>query len=291
LKIKPSIFFVFIIGVLTTSQGCNFLNKQGVVNKELAIVKSNTLYYNEIEKLIPPDATPNDSTQLVNGIVDEWVRHQLILQLAEDNKGNNAIAIDKQVKDYTESLLIYYYENELIRYKLDSVVQLDEITNYYNSNNIKFTSTSDLIRCVMIKTRLSAQMQDTLRLWLTKWNDQSPYHLDGYCNQYAESCHLQFKSWYSPDGITIKAGNANIKPSLLTKNYFETTDTAFRYFVKVFETKPQGAIMPIDFVRDDIRSQILNKRKTEFMKKVYDKIYTDGVKDNSFEIKHYDPKK
>ncbi len=291
MNFKYTLYYTFFLLLVSCTSACNFFAASSVKDKIIAEVGDNVLYYNQIEKLLEEGATPKDSAEMVNNIANDWVRHQLVLKLADENKGANASSIDKQVKDYTESLLIYNYENELIRYKLDSVLQVEEVEKYYTDNIERFVSTNDLVRCVMIKTKLKAPLQDTLRLWLQLWDEQSPYYLDGFCNQYAESCYLQFNNWISTDKITMLASYAPLKLNMMNKGYYETKDSVYKYFVKVFDTKPQGNQLPIANVRDDIRSQILNKRKTEFIKKVYDKIYQDGVKQNLFEIKHYDPKK
>jgi hypothetical protein len=64
----------------------------------------------------------------------------------------------------------------------------------------------------------------------------------------------------------------------------ETTDQEFRYFMHVSDHLPEGEMTPIEMVSDHITNIILNKRKIEFFRDLEQRVYSDGLTRNQFEI-------
>jgi len=66
--------------------------------------------------------------------------------------------------------------------------------------------------------------------------------------------------------------------------YYETTDNDFLYYLKVDEYKILDNVSPLDFVRQDIKNIILNKRKVELARKLEEEVYENASRDKAFEI-------
>ena len=103
-------------------------NDKGTV---LARVHDAYLYEADIESLVPPNASPRDSITLVKNFTDNWVKTQLMVHQAKKNLTIQQLDFDKQLEDYKNSLIIYYYETELIRQMLDTITSDEEIEQYY----------------------------------------------------------------------------------------------------------------------------------------------------------------
>ena len=67
-------------------------------------------------------------------------------------------------------------------------------------------------------------------------------------------------------------------------NNIETSDSLFYYFVHISEYKQEGDTTPLDLIREDIKSLLLNKRKIEFYNNLEKQVYNEGVNRNQFEI-------
>ncbi len=77
--------------------------------------------------------SPEDSISIVKSYIDNWVREELILAQAEYNLPVEVeTEIDQDVSEYRASRVVYAYERELIREKLDTVISDAEIEKYYN---------------------------------------------------------------------------------------------------------------------------------------------------------------
>jgi len=66
--------------------------------------------------------------------------------------------------------------------------------------------------------------------------------------------------------------------------YYETEDDAYLYFLKVDEYRISDNVSPLEFVTDEIKNIILNKRKVELAKKLEDEVYENGLEHKDFEI-------
>jgi hypothetical protein len=64
----------------------------------------------------------------------------------------------------------------------------------------------------------------------------------------------------------------------------ETEDSTYKYLLYIKEYKIQDQLSPIEFVQDQIRNIIVNKRKVALSKELENKIYAEAVELNSFEI-------
>ena len=66
--------------------------------------------------------------------------------------------------------------------------------------------------------------------------------------------------------------------------YYETSDDAYLYFFKVVEYRISDNVSPLEFVKDDVRNIILNKRKVELAKRLEDEVYNKALDQKEFEI-------
>jgi hypothetical protein len=71
---------------------------------------------------------------------------------------------------------------------------------------------------------------------------------------------------------------------LKSNPYFETSDENFLYYLKVGQYRISDNVSPLEFVKDDIRNIILNKRKVELAKQLEDEVYSEAMDQQEFEI-------
>jgi len=255
-------------------------------DKVIATCYDKSLYSSMIAKILKPDITAADSTALVTAFIDEWIHHQLVLHVAEKNATIYQAIIDEQTKDYKESLTIYLYENELIRNKLDSNVTMEELVTYYDKYQGNYILGTEIVKAIFVKVKNDVIQQDSIRRWMNTWNTENKYNLQAYCDQYAQTCFLNSEEWMTSDQLANKVNNAKIKSQFSSGKLLNTTDSTYTYYIRIFDVKSQGMLAPIAYVKNEIREVIINKRKTEYIKTIYDKIYQDAIKNNDFTINH-----
>ncbi len=100
---------------------CNIFSGTG---KDQAIAECNGkyLYREDLEGLVPNGTNPDDSIAMTKQFIDNWIMQQVMLKQAEDNLTEQQKDFRDQIESYRNSLIIFAYESELIRQKLDTVV-------------------------------------------------------------------------------------------------------------------------------------------------------------------------
>ena len=66
--------------------------------------------------------------------------------------------------------------------------------------------------------------------------------------------------------------------------YYETSDTQFLYYLKIDAYKISDNVSPLEFVKEDIKNIILNKRKVELARKLEEEVYENAAKRKDFEV-------
>src|SRR6188768_1344994 len=150
---KGVIFFLF----LSLLASCSYFKSGNKKEDPIARANDKYLYLSDLEGVGKGAARPEDSMQAVRNYIDSWIRHNLLLRYAEDNLPETNEKLDQQLQDYRESLLIYTYEKELLNDKLDTVVNEQEIQEYYSENKDNFELKQGITRIKYIMLPMNSR--------------------------------------------------------------------------------------------------------------------------------------
>ena len=117
--------FLFLV-IATAMASCRYFGKN---KQEDAIARAfdKYLYRTDIQGVVPDGTAANDSVEIVRRYIDNWIRRQIILNQAEYNLNEEQKDFNDRLEAYRNSLIVYEYESELIRQKLDTLVSQQEI--------------------------------------------------------------------------------------------------------------------------------------------------------------------
>lgn len=251
----------------------------------LAKVYDKYLYPSDIKNLIDENTSKEDSAKIVSEFVDSWVRHNLILKIAEDNLQSSLPQIDEQAKEYRESLVIYAYEKQWLSENLDTIVQEDSLLAYYNAHPQEFLLKQDIFKLSYAVVDRSVTSYDSLRNWFTKDIEKFRNELETYCLSNCKNYLFNSADWLSEDvlfrmlPLQLFENNRLRNPGIA-----EYADETGNYIVKVNIFKPEGSAAPYEYVKNDIRQTIIGERKMAILKKNYQDMYMDGMKKEHAEI-------
>jgi len=71
---------------------------------------------------------------------------------------------------------------------------------------------------------------------------------------------------------------------LKSNPFHETNDSEFLYFLKVDAYQISDNVSPLEFVREDVKNIILNKRKVELARELEEKVYENATLQKDFEV-------
>ncbi|MFN3939248.1 MAG: hypothetical protein ACK4IY_01595 [Chitinophagales bacterium] len=253
--------------------------------KPLARVYDKYLYPADVKGLLSAGISAEDSAQLVSTYIDNWIQQNIILKIAEDNLQQELTEINRQAKEYRESLLIYAYEKYWLTQNLDTLINEDSLLSYYNLHLSDFLLQTDIYQISYAIIPLVNSKYDSLRYWFSRDIAQYRNNLESFCLTNCTGYLFEGQVWFSTDALL------RILPfALFEDNKFRTTqlieskDDEYRYIVKVHAYKTQGSQAPFEYVREDIRRIMINKRKMLLLKNNYQKIVSEAMRINNAEI-------
>lgn len=168
--------------------------------------------------------------------------------------------------------------------KMDTIVSETEIESYYSNNENHFRLNSSIIKALFIKIPLEAPNIEKVRKWYTSNSPSDLQQLESYCFQFAEKYDDFGEEWISFDKLAVELPSEIINPDEFLKRYtfYETQDSSAVYFMAIRDYRLRSTIAPFEYVKDDIKSIILNNRRFEFLKNLENDIYNEAVKSNVF---------
>ena len=279
------VYGIFLLITILASS-CAFLssNQAGDEDAAVARVGDKYLYRSDLSEIVA--AFPSgDSTKIASQYIDKWISTMLLFEKAESNLPLQEFDIDRKVRDYKESLIIYYYEQELIRQKLDTSISRNEVRDYYKEFKSNFELEENIYRTIFLKMMANSRSKDSVIGWFSSSTLEDQSKLENFSSQYAINYVLKDSFWLAEENflsnVPLKKDDLQkIRPSDKTVAFI---DSIYLYMFKIWEVHNEGTDAPLQYVEDDIRKIILNKRKIQLIEDMYQKVYSDGIKQGNFE--------
>lgn len=273
--------------------GCELFRKKeekaetGDKGKPIARVLDKFLYYEELEGFDGRNYSKEDSAAIVKRLIDTWVLKQLMAVKAESQVDETQTKIAQRLEEARNSILIYEFEKDFLRKKLDTAITEKNLRDFYESNIQNFELKQNIIKGCFIKLPKEAPESEKFRSMFQTENDPEDKELKSYCVRYASRYILEDTVWMNFDELIKNTPFRDLsdKGDFLEKNrYKELSDENFIYFLKIKDYKISKEISPYEFVKGQIRNLLINKRRMELIGELKKNIYTEALKNKEFEI-------
>ena len=274
-----------ILVLLIVITGCSAFFKKKTEHA-VARVYSDYLYESDLKSVIPRGTKAKDSIGLARSYIDSWIHERLVIHQAEQNLSSAQMDFTQQLDNYKNSLIIYAYENELIKQKLDTLVTEDDIVKYYDANQQNFLLKDNIVKLQFVKLPLKSAYIKQFKKLLGSENTTDKTRLTRDCEQYASDYFLDDQNWLPFNDLLkqIPIKTYNQEEFLKSHRDLEYQDSAYIYLVRFKDFKIKESISPLSFEKERIRNIILNKRKIDLTKKMREDIFYQAQKKNNFEI-------
>lgn len=243
------------------------------------------LYPADLQGIVPEGTSAEDSAKLCLDFIDTWIKHHLLLQVASENLSTRLPDIEKQAREYRESLLIEAYLQQWSEQNLDTAISLQEIQAFYDENAAQFRLSEDVFRIDYVIAEPEKIERDSIRFWFRNL-DRYREDLDRFCSISCIDYAVDGNQWYSLDDLRRNfPGDEEIAASALeSSDWFEVPDADRMAMIRVRERKRKGEAAPLGYTRTDIGKRILNRRHRDLIKDTYRDLFIEGSKRNIFEI-------
>jgi len=274
-----------LLAVLLLS-GCDLLPWAKSNEDVLAKVHGKYLYASEIQGLIKPGTPPQDSITIVSNYINSWVRQQLLLYQAGKNLTQSQKKFDKQLEDYRSSLIIYEYESNIIRQKLDTVVSMVEVQQYYDKNRANFELKENIVKVNYVQIENDSKELTRLKKLWQAGDELSWSELERYCIQNGLNYSLFNDSWVYFNNLLqeVPIVTYNQENFLQYNRNIEVSDSLYLYLVEFSDFKIKESVTPLSMLEDNIRKIIINRRKLELLQNLQNEIFENALMNNYFEI-------
>jgi len=274
--------------ILFLVAGCGYFQpKEEVKENPIARVNETYLYANDIEGLIPEDLSDEDSVVLADRFVDEWVKKQLMIDRAQKEVDINEAEIQSKVLDYRYALTRSAYEKAYIQNNLNKEIKEREIKEYYDQHAADFVLKQNIVRCLFAQISKEAPRISRFTKDFKAYPESDIEDIREYCTQFANKAFLDDSVWVDfTEVISATPFEDIISESkiLSSRDYLENQDSTYLYFLKILEYKMVDEVSPLEFVQEDIRNIIINKRKIALKRELEEKVYNDAEENDAFEV-------
>ncbi len=280
---SPSAIFVVLVGLLGLMQACNSDTSEPTEEDPvLAQVYNKALVLSDIDGIVGPSNSPEDSLHLIQSFVDRWVHEAILMHEAEKHVRQD-MNLDQLVRDYRSSLVLNNFENELFASELDTVITNEDVHQYFNANKEQFRLRYDIVRYSLIKIGQTSQEVD----WVQQWWQTKDLSLLVDLKDKLQPGHayvdVQPQSWRPLQDLKKRLPK-KIAKTLSAPSDEVYTNNNYLYFLKVYEIRVKGDLPPISFVRDQVEKIILHGRKMKLIEDKKAALYNQEINGTNVRI-------
>jgi hypothetical protein len=282
--------FILLIFLFT---GCDLIRMKkdqadaNSTRKPVARVENNFLYEDELTGVLSGNVSKEDSIARATAYVNSWIRKQLLIAQAMKTIDINEAEVERKVLDYRYSLIGYEYQNFYIKQNLNDSVPDEEINAYYKEHMDNFILKQNIVRGTYIRVPKGAPRTNRVKDLIFSSKEKDKEELRSYCLSFSSAYHLPDSSWIEFDKLVANSPLSEIpnKVQFLKSNpYYETSDAESLFYLRIDEYKISDNVSPLEFVKEDIKNIILNKRKVELAKKLEEEVYENASRNKEFEV-------
>tara|TARA_B100000963_G_scaffold341991_1_gene342339 strand:+ start:16497 stop:17312 length:816 start_codon:yes stop_codon:yes gene_type:complete len=264
---------------------CNYL-ANNINDKIIARIGDDLLYLSDIYSDLE-NISGSDSIIKSKKLIENWARKKLLFEKSKLNLSlNTQEELSVLVNNYKYDLFTATYKELILKNQIDTIIDFNEIKDYYNQNANNFKLNQDIFKIRYLLIPIQNTNLNVLKKKLVRFEKEDLFFLDSLSFQFTEF-NFNDSTWINKNEFlnSMKIEQEfNFKNINLVKRFFQfknSTDIFMLYIedhVKVSETPP------FDYVYRTIKNIVYNRRKIEFIKDFEKDILQDAIQENRFEV-------
>ena len=255
-------------------------------NNFVARVGDYYLTQSELKDQIPENLSKADSTKLIKNIIEKWAINKLLmknaqLNMTEDEKNS----IDNITNSYKENLIINQYKNKISYNNPDTLINDDDVKDFYKINAKNFKLYDEIIKGRYVKLNKNNFNINEIKRRFNRFNLNDKIFFD--------SISIQLLNYYLKDSIWINKNLFfNKIPDLkkdeiqrIVKNslFYIKEDSLALYLIKINKYKNANDYAPLDYIYGRIKELIANRKRIDYLNKIEKELIDDAIAKNTYE--------
>lgn len=257
-------------------------------DKVLAKYKEEELRLSDIAETLSSIKGNKDSILMVNNLVEKWLKNKILLDQATETNKIDLNSIDIKVNEYKNALMIYEFQKKLISETLDTSISEKEYSEFYNSHQQDFELRQNIVKGILIKAKENEYGLQKLSKEIKKSTncDQSAILAKEFCIKFAKEFTIETQNWITFDALAKGSPFLKIQNKtdwLIHNNLSLISEQGYSYLIHICECKLENRISPIDYVKEQIKSIILNARKEKILADFEQDIYKKALSEKQIQ--------
>ncbi len=244
-----------------------------------------TLHRSDVAGMVPKGLGKKDSLMSVDMLVRKWVNEQLLYEIAKKNISDKD-KIDEMVENYRKTLIIYSYQEDLLKENLPQRIGDGELRKYYEANKEKLILSSNLVKGIYLKVPLRAPQKDELLKWYKSTSDDAKEHIEKYSLRNTVAYEYFYDSWkdFAEIAGALPQGIGDQRQFLQTHKTYEVRDSSYIYLLNIQEYKLAGSVPPFEYAKSQVTDLMMNQRKEAFLRKFENDIYKKALGEKNIQF-------
>lgn len=271
-------FYIGLI-LITLFVSCD---TEKVVEEKLKVARVGSvhLYQEDLIKDIQSGLRNEDSLLFIDQLVSNWIEEQIVLQKAEEVLPQGAKDVNNRLEKYRKSLIIYAYEQQFIKERLDTAVSSIEVEEYYAAHKDDFMLKDYIVKALYLKISKGTPDVEKAQLHFKLEQETDVNEMRYYADLYAVQFHYDPEQWLFFEDVlkVIPLEGINTESFLRKKKKTMFEDENFIYFINITDFTLKDAISPLSFEKEKIKTILLNLRTIDLRNKLREDLYNDAIK-------------
>ena len=260
-------------------------NRTSVDNKNktpVAKAGDTYLYKNTLNNVINDNIPKADSTTMADNFIKTWVKQQLLFETAKNNLTDKEQDLKDKIADYRKKLLIHKYKEKFLSKNFDTTLKKKKLHEFYKKNTTEFKLQTPALKGLMIKLPKSAPDLAQIKRRYRSSRPEDSIFIENYCYEHVENYQDYTCGWFKIQKlrhllpVKIKDENNFLK----TRNYIQTSDSLYQYFVRIDDYKLKSEVAPFQMVKSNVKEILLNKEKLNLLNNLENKLYNKALESN-----------
>jgi hypothetical protein len=269
-------FVVFVLVACQESQTVQDDIDPPVEKKDplLASVYSTELHLSDMPIVSAASSDAQDSIEMIRKAVDRWIKDQLFLKEAEKNIPED-LDIERLVEEYRSSLIRHYFEEKLIKTKLDTVITEFDLKAHYEENKALYNLENSILRCLYLKVKKPAPSSKKLKKWLEDPDEGDLAALRKYCMNNAEFCLINPDKWYKWEDIEPSFPEQFKASDLKSGQKTSFADFTYEYHIQILEYVSKKNDAPFSYIEERANKLIIRERKNRLINELKAQLFEE----------------
>lgn len=280
---------IYIIALFLVAYSCkkNSTTDADEKLKPIVTVKGETLYKGDLDQFIPIGVSGNDSTSMAQAYINKWISDILMYDKAKQNIVNEN-EINDLVADYRKSLIMNFYQEQLLKNYLSKSLSEKDLRAYYEANKDKLILKENIIKGLYLKIPKESTQLSNFQKWYKLQTDAAIENIEKNALQNTVGYEFFYDRWVNLDDvmINIPLQTESGQQFLKSRKSVEASDSSFVYLLNIKEYKLAGTEPPYEYIKSQLSEMYTESKRSEYLNKVQKDLYDKAMSNN--DIKFYD---